>query len=50
MNLLDPTTGTSCGTRIGKPIDLDPSKMEAIVNDAVASLFEQYPTRTGKSK
>ena len=52
VNLLDPSTGDQLWhARIDKPIDLDPSKMEAIVNDAVASLFEQYPTRTqGKRK
>jgi len=32
--------------RTDKPVDLDPSKREAIVNEAVTELFTKYPTRT----
>ena len=32
--------------RTDKPVDLDPSKREAIVNEAVTELFTKYPART----
>ena len=31
--------------RLDKPIDTDPAQAEAIINTAVAELFEKYPTR-----
>ena len=34
--------------RIDKPIEFEPSKLEATINEAVAEMFAQYPTRTKK--
>jgi hypothetical protein len=34
--------------RTDKPVDLDPAKRDAIINDAVGELFTKYPTRTKK--
>ena len=31
--------------RLDKPIDTDPAQAEAVINTAVAELFEKYPTR-----
>jgi Domain of unknown function (DUF4136) len=34
--------------RADRPIDAEPSKLEATIDEAVAALFAQYPTRTRK--
>ena len=34
--------------RIDQPIEVDRSKLEATINDAVAAMFAKYPTRRGK--
>ncbi len=34
--------------RIDKPIETERTKLEATINEAVAALFAQYPTRTKK--
>jgi len=34
--------------RIDKPIDIEPAKLEAAINTAVAALFAKYPTRAAK--
>jgi hypothetical protein len=34
--------------RVDQPIDIEPAKLEAAINTAVAALFAKYPTRVGK--
>jgi hypothetical protein len=34
--------------RVDQPIDTEPAKLEAAINDAVAALFAEYPTRAPK--
>ena len=34
--------------RIDKPIELEPAKVEAAINAAVAEIFAKYPTRMKK--
>jgi hypothetical protein len=34
--------------RVKKPIELTPDKIKVIIDDVVAEMFAQYPTRTRK--
>jgi hypothetical protein len=45
IELTDPTGRKPLfNVRIDKPIDTDRATMESTVNDAVAAMFEKYPT------
>jgi hypothetical protein len=47
--LLDPASRERrLRLRIDKPIDIEPAKLDAAIDAAVAALFEKYPTRTRK--
>jgi uncharacterized protein DUF4136 len=34
--------------RVDKPIEADPDKLQAVIDEAVAEMFAKYPTRTRK--
>jgi hypothetical protein len=47
--LLDPTTRQRLlRMRVDKPIEVQPDKLAAAIDSAVAALFEKYPTRNRK--
>ena len=47
--LLDPASRRRLLTlRTDKPVDMAPSKREAVINEAIAELMSHYPTRTKK--
>ena len=47
--LLEPSTRRRLlQLRADKPIDTEPSKLEAAINSAVTEMFERYPTRSAK--
>jgi hypothetical protein len=49
FTMSEPGTGKEVlHARLDKPIDIDPAKMEATINQLVAEIFVQYPTRTKK--
>ena len=47
--LLDPESRQRLlGLRIDEPIDIEPAKLDATIDSAVAALFAEYPTRRRK--
>lgn len=49
VTMLEPGTGKELlHARLDKPVDIDPTKMDATVNALVAEIFAQYPTRVVK--
>ena len=51
VDLRDPATRQPLfRVRIDKPIDTEPDKLEAAINEAVTAMFEKYPTRTATKR
>ena len=51
VDLRDPATRQPLfRVRIDKPIDTEPEKLEAAINEAVTAMFEKYPTRTATKR
>ena len=49
VTMLEPGTGKELlHARLDKPVDVDPTKMDATINALVAEVFAQYPTRVKK--
>jgi hypothetical protein len=51
VDLRDPATRQPLfRVRIDKPLDSEPEKVEAAINEAVAAMFEKYPARTSTKR